>query len=246
VRCERRDATAAQRLRIEGKEEMSAFTCCVWWLVLGVLIGWVASWLLNRMTREPELVPLGPPLFPPLVPSERLGGGIGTPTDAAPSTRTARSSAEDMIPAAPAPAPNAPPSPTSAPRRTATPAAPDTLPLPNLAGASAAEEQREGGSIDYAAASAAGFSVKGPDDLAIIEGIGRRIAELLHANGVRTFADLAKMERTAVQDILDRGGPGFKLARPDTWMEQAGLAARNEWAELRALQDKLIGGNRRS
>ena len=35
---------------------MAAITCCFWWLLLGVLLGWLASWLLGRSAKS-EPVP---------------------------------------------------------------------------------------------------------------------------------------------------------------------------------------------
>jgi hypothetical protein len=34
------------------------------------------------------------------------------------------------------------------------------------------------------------------------------------------------------------------IATPDTWPEQAGLAAAGRWEELEALQDSLKGGRK--
>ena len=45
--------------------------------------------------------------------------------------------------------------------------------------------------------------------------------------------------------MLNAAGPAFKLAKPDTWPEQADLAARNRWQSLKALQDVLNAGNRK-
>lgn len=98
--------------------------------------------------------------------------------------------------------------------------------------------------IDVAAARAAGFNLKGADDLEIIEGIGPKIAELLHANGVKTFAQLSNMTPAEIQPILDKAGPSFRMAKPDTWPEQADLAARNHWRALLLLQQSLTGGVR--
>jgi predicted flap endonuclease-1-like 5' DNA nuclease len=107
---------------------------------------------------------------------------------------------------------------------------------------------RQGEPADHAAAKAAGFSLKGKggavDDLEIIEGIGPKIAGLLNDAGVTRFFQLAAMQPAQIQPILDAAGPAFKLARPDTWPEQAGLAARNQWVALKALQDALNAGNR--
>jgi len=99
--------------------------------------------------------------------------------------------------------------------------------------------------IDYAAARAAGYLVAGPENLEIIEGIGPSIAHLLRSNGVGTFARLAGTTVAAVKAILEKGGPRFSLANPQTWPEQAALAAANRWADLRRLQDELDAGVRR-
>jgi predicted flap endonuclease-1-like 5' DNA nuclease len=104
---------------------------------------------------------------------------------------------------------------------------------------------RSSDGIDYAAARAAGFVLSGPDNLEIIEGIGPVIANLMRANGIGTFAKLAGTPASTVQASLDRGGARFRTANPGTWAEQAGLAAANRWAELRAMQDALDAGMRR-
>jgi predicted flap endonuclease-1-like 5' DNA nuclease len=98
------------------------------------------------------------------------------------------------------------------------------------------------GGIDVLAAAAAGFSIKGMDDIIIIEGIGPKIKELFNAAGVSTFEQVAKMSVPEMSAILDKGGPRFKLANPGSWAEQARLAANNEWAALKKLQDELYAG----
>ena len=98
--------------------------------------------------------------------------------------------------------------------------------------------------VDLVAAKAAGFSLRHEDDLLIIEGIGPKIAELFYAAGVKTFYALSQMTPAQIRPILDAGGPNFKLAVPDTWPEQAGLAANNRWTELAALQKVLDAGKR--
>jgi predicted flap endonuclease-1-like 5' DNA nuclease len=99
--------------------------------------------------------------------------------------------------------------------------------------------------IDYAAARAAGYVLTGPENLEIIEGIGPSIAHLLRSSGVNTFAKLAAMTVPSLKAILDKGGPRFRTANPQTWAEQAALAVANRWAELRRLQDALDAGVRR-
>jgi large subunit ribosomal protein L27 len=80
------------------------------------------------------------------------------------------------------------------------------------------------------------------DDLKKIEGIGPKIAELLVAGGIVTFADLAGSSVEAVQAILDEAGPKFSVHNPGTWAQQATLAAAGNWDALKTLQDELDGG----
>jgi predicted flap endonuclease-1-like 5' DNA nuclease len=98
------------------------------------------------------------------------------------------------------------------------------------------------GGVDVTAAALAGFRVKGDDDIIIIEGIGPKIAELFNANGVSTFAQIAKMSVAEMSNILEKGGSRFKLANPGSWAQQAKLATENRWPELKVLQDELYAG----
>ncbi len=77
------------------------------------------------------------------------------------------------------------------------------------------------------------------DDLKKIEGIGPKIAETLVAAGIATFADLAKAKPAKISEIIE-GVRGNHI--PDTWPQQAKLAADGKWDELKELQDKLDGG----
>lgn len=91
-------------------------------------------------------------------------------------------------------------------------------------------------------ADAAALEQRAEDDLQRIEGIGPKIAELLRADGIRSFADLATADTQHLQSLLDAAGPRFKLAQPDTWVTQARLAQAGDWEALRTLQDRLTGG----
>jgi predicted flap endonuclease-1-like 5' DNA nuclease len=82
------------------------------------------------------------------------------------------------------------------------------------------------------------------DDLQRIEGIGPKISGLLKADGIMTFAKLAITPTSTISAILEKAGPRYKLANPETWPEQAALAAKGEWAALEKLQDELDGGVR--
>ena len=99
--------------------------------------------------------------------------------------------------------------------------------------------------LDKAAATAAGFTVRGMDDLEIIEGIGPKIAELFNKAGIHMFWELEQTPVARMQEILDAAGPNYKLAVPASWAQQSGLAAANRWAELRKLQDELNAGVRK-
>lgn len=83
---------------------------------------------------------------------------------------------------------------------------------------------------------------KKPDDLKLVEGIGPKIAELLHNAGITSFADLAKAEIVRLKEILGAAGKAFQTADPTTWPEQARLALEDRVDDLKALQDKLRAG----
>lgn len=161
---------------------MSAFACCFWWFLAGLVAGLILSWLLQKFLRK----------------------------DPAPEVRYT-------------------PSPLAGP--VAVPAT-----------ATAVPQRLMSGGVDIGAASLAGFSVKGDDDIIIIEGIGPKIAELFKNNGVSTFAQISKLSVPDMLAILDKGGPRFKLANPGSWAQQAKLAAENRWSELKVLQDDLYAG----
>lgn len=83
-----------------------------------------------------------------------------------------------------------------------------------------------------------------PDDLKKIEGIGPKIAGLLVADGIASFAALGKAKQTKLKAILEAAGPRYKMHNPTTWPEQAKLAAAGKWDQLATLQDELKGGKR--
>jgi predicted flap endonuclease-1-like 5' DNA nuclease len=81
-----------------------------------------------------------------------------------------------------------------------------------------------------------------PDDLALIEGIGKKIAELLNADGIYTFQALADASVERLQGILDAAGNRYRMHNPGTWAAQSALAAAGKMDELKTLQDNLKGG----
>lgn len=86
-----------------------------------------------------------------------------------------------------------------------------------------------------------GFSMN-PSDLKVVEGIGPKIEDLLKADGIHTWSELAAASTERIQAVLDAAGDNFRLANPGTWARQAAMAAAGEWVELKAYQNELQGG----
>ena len=80
------------------------------------------------------------------------------------------------------------------------------------------------------------------DDLKIVEGIGPKIEELIHADGIKTWKQLSETSVETLKDILSRAGERFVMHDPQTWPRQSLLAHEGKWAELRTWQDQLDGG----
>ncbi len=77
------------------------------------------------------------------------------------------------------------------------------------------------------------------DDLTKIEGVGKKIAELLVAENITTFTALANSNAKTLRNILDAAGNRFKIYDPATWAKQAKLAADGKWDALKTLQKEL-------
>ncbi len=83
-----------------------------------------------------------------------------------------------------------------------------------------------------------------PEDLTQIEGIGSKAKSILHESGILTFAQVAAMSAEDLMKTLKEGG--FRAPfNPETWPEQASLAANGDWDTLKKLQDSLSGGQRK-
>lgn len=78
------------------------------------------------------------------------------------------------------------------------------------------------------------------EDLTIVEGIGPKIAGVLRAGGITSLGALAASDPASIQQILRAAG--MNLASPETWPEQARLAAAGRAEELKALQESLRAG----
>jgi predicted flap endonuclease-1-like 5' DNA nuclease len=242
---------------------MSLLTCCFWWFVFGALAGWLLSWLFNRLFGRTEVHEIAAPApatplpvaaatrADDLVVIEGIGPKIadllrrhGIDT----FDKLARADAASLWAILD----------KGGPRYRL--ANPGTWPAQALycvrgdwdglkryqdelyAGVQLLADVPADVVIDVAAAKAAGFDMKGPDDLEIVEGIGPKIAQLLRQHGVTTFVQLASAAPAEIAAILERGGPNFRIANPGTWPDQAGYCVRNDWAGLKQLQDRLTAG----
>ncbi len=81
-------------------------------------------------------------------------------------------------------------------------------------------------------------------DLKKIEGVGPKIESILKNSGIRTFRQLADTSIEELQKLLHAAGSRYKMHPPDSWPDQAALAANGQWKDLKELQDKLDGGRK--
>ncbi len=79
-----------------------------------------------------------------------------------------------------------------------------------------------------------------PDDLKVVEGIGPKVSRLLNEAGIFTFAQLAEADPVHLKQILDAAK--LTMMNPESWPEQARLAANGDWDGLKVMQDQLKGG----
>jgi predicted flap endonuclease-1-like 5' DNA nuclease len=80
------------------------------------------------------------------------------------------------------------------------------------------------------------------DDFTKLEGVGKKIAEILQAAGIISFADLADTNPKKLRSLLDTAGKKFSVYDPTSWPKQAKLAAEGKWPELKKLKAELKGG----
>ncbi len=68
------------------------------------------------------------------------------------------------------------------------------------------------------------------DDLTVIEGIGPAMQEILIEHGIHSYAKLATADPALLRDML--ADLGLKYINPDSWPEQARMAAAGKWDQL--------------
>jgi large subunit ribosomal protein L21 len=102
-----------------------------------------------------------------------------------------------------------------------------------------------GAAVAKKASKVRGKKKDGSDDIELIEGIGPKIAELLKAADLGTFEALSKASAEKITEVLHAAGSKFNMAKPETWPEQAALAAKGDWAAFDKLTEELVGGVRK-
>jgi predicted flap endonuclease-1-like 5' DNA nuclease len=109
-------------------------------------------------------------------------------------------------------------------------AAADVNPTPDAATRAPAPPATAPTAADPAPAAAA-------DDLTRISGIGPKAANLLHAAGITSYAQLATASVAELQAILDQAGPRYRVVDPSSWPEKAQVALTTPVAEARPFDD---------
>lgn len=89
----------------------------------------------------------------------------------------------------------------------------------------------ESASANVAAQETSGAAVGGADDLIRIDGIGPKISAALHAAGIDSFEKLANTPVDTLRTIITDAGVRL-IGEIDSWAQQAGYAARGDWAGL--------------
>ena len=184
------------------------------WVLIVVIVILLALWLMRRPAEGAPPAQMPPRMAEPPKAVE------------APPAPMASEMAAPEMPAAPA-VPEAP--------AVAAPAEAPMMAAPAAAPAMPAAEMPAAPAPDMAPAPE-------PDDLTKIEGIGPAISSALRSSGIFTFAQLAETDASRVRDILRDSS--IRIGDPGTWAQQARLAAAGDWAKLKKLQDKLIGGRK--
>jgi trigger factor len=82
--------------------------------------------------------------------------------------------------------------------------------------------------VEAKAAADEGKAVVEKQDLTKIEGIGAKTAGLLYDAGILTYEQLANAEIGQLREILEAAGGRYRSMKPDTWPEQARLAAERK------------------
>ncbi|HEX8214201.1 MAG TPA: hypothetical protein VF582_01880 [Allosphingosinicella sp.] len=81
-----------------------------------------------------------------------------------------------------------------------------------------------------------------PDNLAVMKGVGPKLAARLHENGIIRFEQLARLSDNEISILDERMGPFQGRLRRDRIVEQASYLARGDTDGFEAQFGKLGGG----
>ena len=66
-----------------------------------------------------------------------------------------------------------------------------------------------------------------------------KVESLFHEAGIQSYEQLAQADLKTLRSILEQAGPRYRSHNPSNWRQQAKLAAKGQWAQLKKLQAKL-------
>ncbi|MEL7361662.1 MAG: hypothetical protein AAFN13_06295 [Bacteroidota bacterium] len=79
-----------------------------------------------------------------------------------------------------------------------------------------------------------------PDDLKKIYGLGKVYERALHADGIKTFAQVAKASLTSLRKSIGDGSKGGDgIANEETWAKQAGFLAKGDTKGFKAYVETI-------
>jgi len=80
------------------------------------------------------------------------------------------------------------------------------------------------------------------DDIQVIEGIGPKVKELFHGQGITTWKAIADKSPEQLREFLAKGGDRYRIINPNSWPKQAQLLVEGNWIEFNKYTDYLIAG----
>ncbi|MEO1370028.1 MAG: DUF4332 domain-containing protein [Acidobacteriota bacterium] len=190
-------------------------------VLVGASLGLAAMWWLRQnFTPGPDGCCPGPAADGTRADGAEAPSNATTPRPATQTRTTSEGAAGDGTASAPAPA---------APEAAVAPKAP-SMPKSKTKAAKATKAKTRRASAG--------------DDLTRIEGIGPKMASVLADAGVDSYAELAGRTPEGLRDLLASINSRYRMFDPETWPEQAALAAAGRFDDLDALQGELKGGRR--
>ncbi|MEO1083675.1 MAG: DUF4332 domain-containing protein [Acidobacteriota bacterium] len=196
-------------------------------VLVGASLGLAAMWWLRQNFTDADGCCAGPADGPSAAADATNTGRPTAPSDPAPATPSPESPAAE---ADAAPAEGAPVAQAAANDAADDGVASAAAPAPKAKAAPKAKTRARRRSTG--------------DDLTRIEGIGPKMASVLTEAGIGTYAELSTRPPDGLRELLGSINSRYRMIDPETWPEQAGLAAEGRFDALKALQAELKGGRR--